>query len=206
MLNIAVFVSGGGTNLAALINAVNSGSIDAKIVLVVSSNHNAYALKRAADNNIPSVVISRKAYSSLDYNEFMIKRVRESRADLVVLAGYMGLISPEFIDAYRNRIINIHPSLIPSFCGKGYYGLMVHEAVLEKGVKITGATVHFVDESYDNGPIILQKPVAVLDDDTAETLQKRVMEEAEWLILPESVQLISHGKVQIIGNKVKVKQ
>ena len=184
MINIAVMVSGGGTNLQALIDAEKSGIIkDGKITLVVSSNDKAYAITRAQNAGIKTVV-------SKDEAE-IISVLKEENIDLIVLAGYMTILSSTFISNYQQRIINIHPSLIPSFCGKGYFGLKVHEAALNYGVKITGATVHYVNEVPDGGQIIMQKAVEIEDDDTPQTLQKRVMENAEWIILPKSVQLVS---------------
>lgn len=190
---IAVFVSGGGTNLQALIDASQKGIIKSgKIELVVSSNPNAYAIERAKNANIPSVVITKKECGSQEAFEQKIKdTLRENGIDLIVLAGFMTILSENFTKDYPERIINVHPSLIPSFCGKGFYGLRVHEAALEYGVKVTGATVHFVNEIPDGGRIILQKSVAIKKDDTPEILQRRVMEQAEWKILPRAVELVS---------------
>lgn len=206
MLKILVCVSGGGTNLQAVIDAVKQGLItNAEIVRVISNNRNAYSLKRAADAGIDAVCISPKDY--MDREQFharFLEAVKEKEPDLIVLAGFMVVLPQEMIQTYRNRIINIHPSLIPSFCGKGFYGLTVHERVLERGVKVTGATVHFVDEGTDTGPIILQKAVMIEDDDTPEILQKRVMEQAEWQILPQAINLIANGKVHIDGNVVRI--
>lgn len=196
---IAVFVSGGGTNFEALINAQENGKIPhGEIVLMVSSSKTAYALKRAENHGIKSVVCSKKELGSQErFEEEILKNLEENDIQLIVLAGFMSILSKEFTKKYENRIINIHPSLIPSFCGEGFYGLHVHEAVLKKGVKVTGATVHIVNEIPDGGPIIMQKAVYVEENDTPETLQKRVMEQAEWKILPESVELMCSGKVKI---------
>ena len=196
---IAVFVSGGGTNFEALINAQENGKMPhGEIVLMVSSSKTAYALKRAENHGIKSVVCSKKELGSQEsFEEEILKNLEENDIQLIVLAGFMSILSKEFTKKYENRIINIHPSLIPSFCGEGFYGLHVHEAVLKKGVKVTGATVHIVNEIPDGGPIIMQKAVCVEDNDTPEILQKRVMEQAEWKILPESVELMCSGKVKI---------
>ena len=204
MMKIAVLVSGGGTNLQAIIDAVREGKItDTEICLVLSNNKNAYALERAEKAGIPALSISPKEYDSRDkFNDAMLEAVRSSGAELVVLAGFLCVIPPKMVEAYPNRIINIHPSLIPSFCGTGYYGLKVHEAALERGVRVSGATVHFVDAGTDTGPIILQKAVEVLDGDTRKDLQLRIMEQAEWKILPEAIQLIVHGRVKTEGRRV----
>lgn len=196
---IAVFVSGGGTNFEALINAQENGKIPhGEIVLMVSSSKTAYALKRAENHGIKSVVCSKKELGSQKrFEEEILKNLEENDIQLIALAGFMSILSNEFTKKYENRIINIHPSLIPSFCGEGFYGLHVHEAALKKGVKVTGATVHIVNEIPDGGPIIMQKAVYVEENDTPETLQKRVMEQAEWKILPESVELMCSGKVKI---------
>lgn len=190
---IAVFVSGGGTNLQALIDAQKSGILQSgEIALVLASNHQAYALTRAAENNIPSVVVVRKEFDSqLAYEEKVKEVLKEYGIELIVLAGFMSILSENFTSAYPKRIINIHPSLIPSFCGKGYYGLKVHEAALAYGVKVTGATVHYVNEIPDGGEILMQKAVAVKDGDTPEVLQRRVMEEAEWILLPRATEQVS---------------
>lgn len=205
MLKVLVCVSGGGTNLQAVIDAIKQGLIkNAEIVRVISNNRNAYALKRASDAGIDAVCISPKDYADREqFHVQLLDAVNEKEPDLIVLAGFMVVLPQEMIQKYRNRIINIHPSLIPSFCGKGFYGLTVHEKVLERGVKVTGATVHFVDEGTDTGPIILQKAVTVEDNDTPEILQKRVMEQAEWKILPQAINLIANGKVHIDGNIVR---
>lgn len=196
---IAVFVSGGGTNFEALINAQENGKIPhGEIVLMVSSSKTAYALKRAENHGIKSVVCSKKELGSQEkFEEEILKNLEENDIQLIVLAGFMSILSNEFTKKYENRIINIHPSLIPSFCGEGFYGLHVHEAALKKGVKVTGATVHIVNEIPDGGPIIMQKAVYIEENDTPEILQKRVMEQAEWKILPESVELMCSGKVKI---------
>lgn len=196
---IAVFVSGGGTNFEALINAQENGKIPhGEIVLMVSSSRTAYALKRAENHGIKSVVCSKKELGSQEsFEEEILKNLEENNIQLIVLAGFMSILSNEFTKKYENRIINIHPSLIPSFCGEGFYGLHVHEAALKKGVKVTGATVHIVNEIPDGGPIIMQKAVYIEENDTPEILQKRVMEQAEWKILPESVELMCSGKVKI---------
>lgn len=190
---IAVFVSGGGTNLQALIDAQKSGILQSgEIALVLASNHKAYALTRAAENNIPSVVVVRKEFNSqLAYEEKVKEVLKEYGIELIVLAGFMSILSENFTSAFPKRIINIHPSLIPSFCGKGYYGLKVHEAALAYGVKVTGATVHYVNEIPDGGEILMQKAVEVKDGDTPEVLQRRVMEEAEWILLPRATEQVS---------------
>ncbi len=204
MLKIAVFVSGGGTNLKAIIDSIESGIIqNAKIELVVSDRIGAYALERAKDNGIGAIVISPKDYANREeFGDALLACMKENKIDLIVLAGYLTIIPSKLIKHYTNKIINVHPSLIPAFCGTGFYGLHVHEAVLNRGVKITGATVHFVDEGTDTGPIILQQAVEVRDDDTKELLQKRVMEEAEWDILPRAIHLIANNKIEVINNKV----
>ncbi len=201
MLRIAVMVSGGGTNLQAIIDAVADGRIhDTEIVRVISNKADAYALQRAKDSGIEAVSVTRSEYSDrMDFDRALLKALDEVAPDLVVLAGFLVVLSPEIIKKYKGRIINIHPSLIPSFCGEGYYGLRVHEEALKRGVKITGATVHFVDEGCDTGPIIMQKAVEVRQDDTPETLQRRVMEQAEWKILPETIDMIARGSIRIKG-------
>ena len=198
MLNVLVCVSGGGTNLQAIIDGVEQGKIrNTRIVRVISNNPGAYALTRAKEHGIDSICISPKEYESRDaFHEAFLNAVDEAAPDLIVLAGFLVVIPKEMIRKYRNRIINIHPSLIPSFCGTGYYGLKVHEAALERGVKITGATVHFVDEGTDTGPIIMQKPVEVHKGDTPKVLQQRVMEEAEWIILPKAIDMIANGELE----------
>ena len=206
MLRIAVMVSGGGTNLQAIIDGVKDGTItNTEIVGVISNNRNAYALKRAEENGIPSLCVSPKDYETREiFNEKLLEAGDGLQPDLIVLAGFLVVIPPAMIQKYRNRMINIHPSLIPSFCGKGYYGLKVHEAALERGVKVVGATVHFVDEGTDTGPIILQKAVEVEQGDTPEVLQRRVMEQAEWKILPRAIDLIANGRVRVEGNKTVI--
>ena len=193
MLRVVVLVSGGGTNLQAIIDAVACGTIrNTEIVGVISNNAGAYALTRAKDNGIPNECISPKNFDNRDmFNEALLEGVNKYKPDLIVLAGFLVAIPPAMVAAYPERIINIHPSLIPSFCGKGYYGLKVHEAALARGVKVTGATVHYVDEGTDTGKIILQKPVMIEDGDTAEMLQRRVMEQAEWIILPKAIDMIA---------------
>lgn len=192
---IAVFVSGGGTNLQALIDAAKRGELPSgEIVLVLSSREKAYALTRAAENGIPSAVVKRKDFpSQLAYEEKMKEILREKGVEMIVLAGFMSILSENFTSAYPKRIINVHPALIPSFCGKGFYGLHVHEAALEYGVKVTGATVHYVNEIPDGGEILLQKAVDVLEGDTPETLQRRVMEQAEWILLPKAAEMVAKG-------------
>lgn len=196
MLKIAVLVSGGGTNLQAIIDAKESGSLpEVFIECVISNKEGAYALERAQNHGIEGICIKPKDYDSKDaYGEYMAKLLKDKGVELVVLAGFLVVLPKTFIKAYEGKIINIHPSLIPSFCGDGYYGLKVHEAALSRGVKVTGATVHYVDEGTDTGPIIVQKAVYIEPDDTPETLQKRVMVEAEWKILPEAIRMISEGK------------
>ena len=205
MCRVLVCVSGGGTNLQAIIDGIDKGLIlNTEIVRVISNNRSAYALERARAAGIEGVCISPKDYADREqFNKAFLKAVDEAAPDLIVLAGFLVVIPQMLIRKYENRIINIHPSLIPSFCGTGYYGLKVHEAALERGVKVTGATVHFVDEGTDTGPIILQKAVAVKDGDTPEILQRRVMEEAEWVILPWAINLIANGKVTVQDGKVK---
>ena len=199
MLRICVCVSGGGTNLQAIMDAIDAGTIkNTEIVRVFSNNKNAFALERAQKHGIDALAVSPKDFESRDqFNEAFLAAIDEVEPDLIVLAGFLVVIPAQMIQKYRNRIINIHPSLIPSFCGTGYYGLKVHEAALERGVKVTGATVHFVDEGTDTGPIILQKAVEVLPDDTPKSLQQRVMEEAEWKILPQSINMIANGEISL---------
>lgn len=206
MLKIVVCVSGGGTNLQAIIDGVaNSTITNTEIVGVISNNKNAYALERAQAAGIPAVCISPRDYESREiFNDALLEGVKELDPDLIVLAGFLVNIPAQMIKAYPNRIINIHPSLIPSFCGVGYYGLKVHEGALARGVRVSGATVHFVDEGTDTGPIILQKAVEVMQDDTPKTLQLRIMEEAEWKILPKAIDLIANGKVEVNDGKVYI--
>lgn len=196
MLRVAVLVSGGGTNLQAIIDAVKDGTItNTELVAVISNNANAYALTRARENGIEALCISPKDYADrADFHKALLEKINELKVDLIVLTGYLVKIPEEMVHQYSHRIINIHPSLIPSFCGVGYYGLHVHEAVLEKGVKVTGATVHYVDEGMDTGEIIAQKPVMVEEGDTPEILQKRVMEQAEWKLLPAAINMIANQK------------
>lgn len=206
MLNIAVLVSGGGTNLQAIIDRIEDGSIEnTKIQVVISNKENAFALERASKHHIPSRVINPTNYDSkIEFGKELIMVLDKYNIDLIVLAGYLVILPTNLIKSYQNRIINIHPSLIPSFCGEGYYGLKVHAGALFRGVKITGATVHFVDEGTDTGPIIIQKPVEILAGDTPEILQKRVMEEAEQIILPKAINLIAKKQLQIKDNKVTI--
>ena len=206
MKNIVVLVSGGGTNLQALIDAQYRGEIkNGKISCVISSNPNAYALTRAQNNKISTEVIRRKDFAEFDeYDNALTELLKSKNADVVVLAGFMTILGSKVISAFENKIINIHPSLIPSFCGEGYYGLHVHEAALKKGVKVTGATAHFVNEVCDDGPIIIQKAVEIQNGDTPEILQKRVMEQAEWKILPKAVSLFCEDKIIVKDNKTEI--
>ncbi len=207
MIKIGALVSGGGTNLQAILDAIDKGEIDGQVTSVVSSREGAYALERAASRGIETAVFSKKDYASYqDYDKDLADHFEARGIDLIVYAGFMLILGPDFVDRFKNKMINIHPALIPSFCGKGYYGLHVHEAVLKKGVKITGATVHFVTAECDAGPIILQKAVEVRDDDTPETLQRRVMEQAEWIIYPEAVKLFAQGRLDIKDGIVKIKE
>lgn len=207
-LNIAVLVSGGGTNLQALLDAQKSGVIkNGEVKLVISSNSKAFALERAKKNCINTAIISKKEFSSQDeFDDKLIDTLQKHKIDLIVLAGYMSILTKKVTEKFAYRIINVHPALIPSFCGEGFYGLHVHEAALACGVKLTGATVHFVNEVADGGAIILQKAVEVHSDDTAEVLQKRVMEQAEWEILPKAVSLFCQGKISIYNNRVLIEQ
>lgn len=197
MLRVGVMVSGGGTNLQAILDAMDRGTVtNAKVEVVISNNPGAYALERAKNHGIEGVCLSPKSFEDREaFNEALLAKVDEYHLDLIVLAGFLVTIPPAMIRKYRNKIINIHPSLIPSFCGVGYYGLKVHEAALARGVKLTGATVHFVDEGMDSGPIILQRAVEVLPGDTPKVLQQRVMEQAEWKILPQAINMIANGKI-----------
>ena len=208
MTKIAVLVSGGGTNLQALIDAEAKGELgNGKITLVIASKPGVYALERAKNANIEGKVLARRDYDSISaYSKALADTMTEAGIDLVVLAGFLTIIDEQVYEAFPNRIINVHPALIPSFCGKGYYGLHVHEAALEKGVKVSGATVHIVTPECDAGPIILQKAVEVRQDDTPETLQKRIMEQAEWKILPEAVKLFCEGRISVENNKVYIKE
>ncbi|MBQ4058840.1 MAG: phosphoribosylglycinamide formyltransferase [Lachnospiraceae bacterium] len=206
MLRVAVMVSGGGTNLQAIIDAVQAGIItNTELVAVISNNKSAYALERAKQAGIEDVVVSPKDYENREqFNQALVEKVDSLNVDLIVLAGYLVVIPPAMIDKYVNRIINIHPSLIPSFCGTGFYGLKVHEAALERGVKVVGATVHFVDKGTDTGPIILQKAVCVENGDTPEVLQRRVMEQAEWILLPQAIDMIANGRVKVVDGKAVI--
>ena len=206
MLKIAVLVSGGGTNLQAVIDSIEQGRINnAAIEVVISSKNDVYALERARKHGIKTSVIAPAAYGSREaFNQALLSELNSLEVDLIVLAGYLVIIPELLIKSYRNKIINIHPSLIPAFSGSGYYGLKVHEAVLKRGVKLTGATVHFVDEGTDTGPVILQKAVEVREDDTPEVLQRRVMEEAEWNILPKAIKLIAENRLRIEDNRVHI--
>ncbi|MDK2799699.1 MAG: phosphoribosylglycinamide formyltransferase 1 [Clostridiales bacterium] len=208
MLKIGVLVSGGGTNLQAIIDAIGHGLIkNARIVTVVSSREGVYALERAKKHNIPYTVIPRKNFDTREaYDEALLNHMKKNSAELIVMAGFLSIVGEKLINEYRNKIINVHPSLIPSFSGDGYYGIKVHQKALEYGVKITGATVHFVDEITDGGAIILQKAVEVKQDDTPETLQKRVMEQAEWVILPQAIQLFAEGRLKVEGRKVIISE
>ncbi len=205
MLRIVVCVSGGGTNLQAILDAVDSGKItNTEVIAVISNNPGAKALTRAENHGIPAVCMSPKEYGDREaYNQALTDKMKELQPDLIVLAGFLVKIPEAMVAAFSGRIINIHPSLIPSFCGVGYYGLKVHEKALERGVKVTGATVHFVNEGMDEGPIIAQKAVEVLDDDTPEILQRRVMEQAEWILLPGAIDDIANGRLELVGGKVR---
>ena len=203
MLRVVVLVSGGGTNLQAIIDGVADGRItNTELVGVVSNNKTVKSLERARNAGIPAISVSPRDYESRElFNEAFLEKVDELRPDLIVLAGFLVAIPPKMVERYSNRIINIHPSLIPSFCGVGYYGLKVHEKALERGVKVTGATVHFVTEGMDEGPIIAQKPVLIEEDDTPEVLQRRVMEQAEWIILPQAIDDIANGRVRVVDGR-----
>lgn len=208
MLSLAVLVSGGGTNLQAILDAIDAGTItNAEVSVVISNNAGVYALERAKKKGIDAVCLSPKTFESREaFNEALLAKLQSYHVDLVVLAGCLVVIPQSIVDAYPNKIINIHPSLIPSFCGTGYYGLKVHEGVLSRGVKVTGATVHFVDGGTDTGPIILQKAVEVHEGDTPKVLQQRVMKEAEWVIMPRAIDLIANGKVTVEDGHVKIKE
>lgn len=197
MLRVVVMVSGGGTNLQAILDAVDNGKItNAEVVAVISNNEGAYAIERAKNHGVPAFVVTPKAYETRDaFNGALLETIKACKPDLIVLAGFLVKIPAAMIEAYRNKIINVHPSLIPSFCGVGYYGLKVHEAALARGVKVTGATVHYVDEGTDTGPILFQKAVEVQPDDTPKTLQQRVMEQAEWVLLPQAIDAIANGRI-----------
>lgn len=206
MLRVLVCVSGGGTNLQAIFDAIKAGGItNTEICAVISNNATAYALTRARENGVEGICLSPKDFDDREqFNQAFLKKVDEVAPDLIVLAGFLVNIPAQMVRSYKNRIINIHPSLIPSFCGTGYYGLKVHEGALARGVKVTGATVHFVDEGTDTGPILLQKAVMVEPDDTAKTLQQRVMEQAEWKLLPQAIDLIANGKVSVVDGKALI--
>ena len=208
MLKLAVLVSGGGTNLQAILDSLSDGRItNAEIVTVISNNRHAYALERAKSAGVPAQCISPKNYENRDmFYDALLDALEASEADLVIMAGCMVVMPEKIVERYENRIINIHPALIPSFCGKDYYGLRVHEGVLRRGVKVTGATVHFVDQGTDTGPIILQKAVEVRQGDTPETLQRRVMEEAEWVIMPRAIDLIANGRIQVTDGIVTISE
>ena len=208
MLKLGVLVSGGGTNLQAILDAIDEGTVtNAEVEVVISNNAGAYALERAEKHGIDGICISPKQYEDRElFHKALLAELKERKVDLVVLAGYLVAIPPMIVEAFPNRIINIHPSLIPSFCGVGYYGLKVHEGVLSRGVKVTGATVHFVDTGTDTGPIFLQKAVSVEQGDTPKVLQQRVMEQAEWHILPKAIDLIANGKVTVSDGKVSIKE
>ncbi len=207
MLRVAVLVSGGGSNLQAIIDRIADGTVtDTEIAVVISNNKSAFALERAQQAGIDNLCISPKDYADrAEFNSALIAKIDEYNVDLVVLAGYLVVIPPEMVQKYKNRIINIHPSLIPSFCGTGYYGLKVHEGVLKRGAKVSGATVHFVDEGTDTGPIILQKAVEVCEGDTPEVLQRRIMEQAEWILMPKAIDLIAHNRVEVIDGIAHIK-
>ena len=208
MLKVGVLVSGGGTNLQAILDAIDNGKIaNAQVSLVVSNNPGAYALERAKKHEIEAVCISPKQFENREeFHKALLAKLKESGVELVVLAGFLVAIPPMIVEAFPNRIINIHPSLIPSFCGVGYYGLHVHEKALARGVRVTGATVHFVDTGTDTGPIILQKAVKIRPDDTPEVLPRRVMEKAEWKILPKAIDLIANGKVKVVDGRVEIEE
>lgn len=208
MLKMAVLVSGGGTNLQAILDGIRDGGItNAQISVVISNNKNAYALERARQHQIDAVCVSPREYASREeFNKALLEKIQSYQVDLVVLAGCLVVIPEIMVDAYPNRIINVHPALIPAFCGTGYYGLKVHEAVLKRGAKVTGATVHFVDHGTDTGPIILQKAVEVRQGDTPEILQRRVLEEAEWKILPRAIDLIANDRIRVEDNHVLIEE
>ena len=206
MLNIGVLVSGGGTNLQAILDAIAAGKLpDCRVTTVVASKPGVFALERAAAAGIPAAVFSRKAYADPDdLDRDMTAHLQAHGVQLVVLAGYLSMIGDRLLSAYPGAVLNVHPSLIPAFCGKGFYGLVPHIRALEAGVKVTGATVHFVEPEYDSGPIVFQKAVDVREDDTPETLQRRVMEQAEWILLPEAIRLFAEGRLRIEGRHVRI--
>lgn len=208
MLKIGVMVSGGGTNLQAILDRIDDGTLqNCQVVTVVSSREGVYALERANSRGIPTAVISRKSFETVaEYDRVLIDHMRQYNVELVVLAGFLSLLGEGFVSAWKDAIINVHPALIPSFCGKGFYGIKPHQSALEYGVKITGATVHFVELEYDSGPIIMQKAVEVCPEDTPETLQRRVMEQGEWVILPEAIRLFAQGRLKVDGRRVEIKQ
>ena len=208
MLKIGVMVSGGGTNLQAILDRIDDGTLqNCRVVTVVSSREGVYALERANSRGIPTAVISRKSFETVaEYDRVLIDHMRQYNVELVVLAGFLSLLGDGFVSAWKDAIINVHPALIPSFCGKGFYGIKPHQSALEYGVKITGATVHFVELEYDSGPIIMQKAVEVCPEDTHETLQRRVMEQGEWVILPEAIRLFAQGRLKVDGRRVEIKQ
>ena len=208
MLKIGVMVSGGGTNLQAILDRIDDGTLqNCRVVTVVSSREGVYALERANSRGIPTAVISRKSFETVaEYDRVLIDHMRQYNVELVVLAGFLSLLGDGFVSAWKDAIINVHPALIPSFCGKGFYGIKPHQSALEYGVKITGATVHFVELEYDSGPIIMQKAVEVCPEDTPETLQRRVMEQGEWVILPEAIRLFAQGRLKVDGRRVEIKQ
>lgn len=207
MLKIGVMVSGGGTNLQAILDRIDDGALPGcRVVTVVASREGVYALERADSRGIPTAVIARKSFETVEeYDRVLIGHMRRHQVDLVVLAGFLSQLGEGFVRAWKNAIINVHPALIPSFCGKGFYGIRPHQSALEYGVKITGATVHFVELEYDSGPIILQKAVEVCQGDTPETLQRRVMEQGEWVILPEAIRLFSEGRLKVDGRRVEIR-
>ncbi len=207
MLKIGVMVSGGGTNLQAILDRIDDGTLQGcQVVTVVASREGVYALERANSRGIPSAVVSRKSFETVEeYDQALIGHMRGHQVDLVVLAGFLSQLGEGFVKAWKNAIINVHPALIPSFCGKGFYGIKPHQSALEYGVKVTGATVHFVELEYDSGPIILQKAVEVCQGDTPETLQRRVMEQGEWIILPEAIRLFSEGRLKVDGRRVEIR-
>lgn len=206
MKKLAVFVSGSGSNLQAIIDAIKNGEICAQICCVISNKKNAYALERARQNQVEAYYISKRDFpSEIEYEKYLVKFLKERKIDYIILAGFLYIFSEYFVEEFKNRIVNIHPSLLPAFGGKGMYGLNVHKSVIEYGMKVTGATVHFVDSTTDGGPIILQKAIYVKDDDTPESLQKRVLEEVEWKIYPIAIKLLCEDKIEVVGRKVIIK-